>query len=99
MCIVNACRLWSLDYNTKIGLLHSHEQLLTQIAAAYPGHLTRSPQSQLSTDSPSSVTGLQQQSTDAVVTNLQWHRVANQRMGKLRGGHSKSQSGRGNGKS
>lgn len=40
----------------------------------------------------------QQQSTDAVDTNLRRHRVADQRMRKLRGGHSKSQSGRGKGK-
>jgi hypothetical protein len=39
-CISNAYALWCLDTNTKLGLLHFREQLLQQIAAAYPSHRT-----------------------------------------------------------
>ena len=41
MCISNAYKLWSLDTNTATGLLHFREQLLKQIAAAYPSQHTR----------------------------------------------------------
>jgi hypothetical protein len=40
MCISNAYKLWSVDHNTETGLLHFREQLLTQIAAAYPSPRT-----------------------------------------------------------
>jgi hypothetical protein len=40
MCIGNAYKLWSLDHNSSPGLLHFREQLLTQIAAAYPSPRT-----------------------------------------------------------
>ena len=40
MCISNAYKLWCVDNSTKPGLLHFREQLLTQIAAAYPSPLT-----------------------------------------------------------
>ena len=40
MCIGNAYKLWCLESNTKLGLLHFREQLLQQIAAAYPSQLT-----------------------------------------------------------
>ena len=36
MCISNAYKLWCLETNTKHGLLDFREQLLQQIAAAYP---------------------------------------------------------------
>ena len=40
MCIGNAYKLWCLRYNAKPGMLHFREQLLLQIAAAYPSHRT-----------------------------------------------------------
>ena len=40
-CISNAYKLWCMDNNKKPGLLHFREQLLEQIAAAYPGQHTR----------------------------------------------------------
>ena len=40
MCIGNAYKLWCLETNTKRGLLHFREQLLEQIAAAYPSQRT-----------------------------------------------------------
>jgi hypothetical protein len=40
MCIGNAYKLWCLENNAKPGLLHFREQLLTQIAAAYPSPRT-----------------------------------------------------------
>jgi hypothetical protein len=39
-CISNAYKLWSVDNNVKHGLLHFREQLLMQIAAAYPSQRT-----------------------------------------------------------
>ena len=36
MCIGNAYKLWCLDHSVKPGMLHFREQLLVQIAAAYP---------------------------------------------------------------
>jgi hypothetical protein len=40
MCIINAYKLWCVDTNTKHGVLTFREQLLKQIAAAYPSPLT-----------------------------------------------------------
>jgi hypothetical protein len=40
MCISNAYKLWSLETNSQHGLLHYREQLLLQIAAAYPSPRT-----------------------------------------------------------
>jgi hypothetical protein len=40
MCIGNAYKLWCLENNATPGLLHFREQLLAQIAAAYPSPLT-----------------------------------------------------------
>ena len=40
MCISNAYKLWCVDNNTKPGLLHFREHLLTQTAAAYPTQRT-----------------------------------------------------------
>jgi hypothetical protein len=40
VCISNAYKLWCLETNSKPGLLHFREQLLVQIAAAYPSHRT-----------------------------------------------------------
>jgi hypothetical protein len=40
MCINNAYKLWCVDHNVKPGLLHFREQLLKQIAAAYPSQRT-----------------------------------------------------------
>ena len=39
-CISNAYKLWCLETNEQGGILHFREHLLTQIAAAYPSHLT-----------------------------------------------------------
>jgi len=40
MCITNAYKLWCIDNNKKPGMLHFREQLLVQIAAAYPSPRT-----------------------------------------------------------
>jgi hypothetical protein len=40
MCIINAYKLWCDENNTKPGVLQFREQLLMQIAAAYPSHHT-----------------------------------------------------------
>jgi hypothetical protein len=40
MCINNAYKLWCIDNNVKPGALHFREQLLVQIAAAYPSPRT-----------------------------------------------------------
>ena len=40
MCIINAYKLWCLEHNAKPGVLSFREQLLVQIATAYPSHRT-----------------------------------------------------------
>ena len=40
MCIFNAYKLWCLEHNAKPGVLSFREQLLVQIATAYPSHRT-----------------------------------------------------------
>ena len=40
LCIINAYKLWSLDHSAQPGVLRFREQLLAQIAAAYPSPLT-----------------------------------------------------------
>jgi hypothetical protein len=40
MCIINAYKLWCVEHNAKPGILTFREQLLVQIAAAYPSDRT-----------------------------------------------------------